>query len=118
MFARSPIGILSGPHNAQARALAVLAAVGAVLTVLLVTRVQNMDDHQSLAVAPFYLLGCFLCALLVSNLPWAWPRRILATAAGVLCALNFGACSQLLPVVFPSGFYSGLYYYVDGRRND
>ena len=88
------------------------------LTVLLVTRVQNMDDHQSLAVAPFYLLGCFLCALLVSNLPWAWPRRILATAAGVLCALNFGACSQLLPVVFPSGFYSGLYFYVDSPRND
>ena len=66
------------------------------LTVLLVTRVQNMDDHQSLAVAPFYLLGCFLCALLVSDLPWAWPRRILAVSAGVLCALNFGACSQLL----------------------
>ena len=64
------------------RALAVLAAVGAVLTVLLVTRVQNMDDHQSLAVAPFYLLGCFLCALLVSDLPWAWPRRILAVSAG------------------------------------
>lgn len=98
------IGILYGLYNAKARALAVLAAVGAVLTVLLVTRVQNMDDHQSLAVAPFYLLGCFLCALLVSDLPWAWPRRILATAAGVLCALNFGACSQLLPVVFPADF--------------
>ena len=94
------------------------ALVGAVLTVLLVTRVQNMDDHQSLAVAPFYLLGCFLCALLVSDLPWAWPRRILAVSAGVLCALNFGACSQLLPVVFPSGFYSGLYFYVDSPRND
>ena len=112
------IGILYGLYNAKARALAVLAAVGAVLTVLLVTRVQNMDDHQSLAVAPFYLLGCFLCALLVSDLPWAWPRRILAVSAGVLCALNFGACSQLLPVVFPSGFYSGLYFYVDSPRND
>ena len=77
-----------------------------------------MDDHQSLAVAPFYLLGCFLCALLVSDLPWAWPRRILAVSAGMLCALNFGACSQLLPVVFPSGFYSGLYFYVDSPRND
>lgn len=112
------IGILYGLYNTKARALAVLAAVDAVLTVLLVTRVQNMDDHQSLAVAPFYLLGCFLCALLVSNLPWAWPRRILAVSAGVLCALNFGACSQLLPVVFPSGFYSGLYFYVDSPRND
>ena len=118
VFAIMLIGILYGLYNAKARALAVLAAVGAVLTVLLVTRVQNMDDHQSLAVAPFYLLGCFLCALLVSDLPWAWPRRILAVSAGVLCALNFGACSQLLPVVFPSGFYSGLYFYVDSPRND
>ena len=118
VFAIVLIGILYGLYNTKARALAVLAAVGAVLTVLLVTRVQNMDDHQSLAVAPFYLLGCFLCALLVSNLPWAWPRRILAVSAGVLCALNFGACSQLLPVVFPSGFYSGLYFYVDSPRND
>ena len=118
VFAIMLIGILYGLYNAKARALAVLAAVGAVLTVLLVTRVQNMDDHQSLAVAPFYLLGCFLCALLVSNLPRAWPRRILAVSAGVLYALNFGACSQLLPVVFPSGFYSGLYFYVDSPRND
>ena len=60
VFAIMLIGILYGLYNAKARALAVLAAVGAVLTVLLVTRVQNMDDHQSLAVAPFYLLGCFL----------------------------------------------------------
>ena len=81
------IGILYGLYNAKTRALAVLAAVGAVLTVLLVTRVQNMDDHQSLAVAPFYLLGCFLCALLVSNLPWAWPRRTSGNSGGVLCAL-------------------------------
>ena len=57
------------------------------LTVLLVTRVQNMDDHQSLAVAPFYLLGCFLCALLIANLPWAWPRRAVAAVLGVLCAV-------------------------------
>ena len=118
VFAIMLAGILYGLYKSKTRALAVLSAVGAVLTVLLVTRVQNMDDHQSLAVAPFYLLGCFLCALLVSDLPWAWPRRILATAAGVLCALNFGACSQLLPVVFPSGFYSGLYFYVDSPRND
>ena len=28
------------------------------------------------------------------------------------------AYCQLLPVVFPSGFYSGLYFYVDSPRND
>ena len=112
------IGIVYGLYKKQTRALAVLSAVGAVLTVLLVTRVQNMDDHQSLAVAPFYLLGCFLCALLFANLPWVWPRRILAAAAGVLCALNFGACSQLLPVILPNSVNSGLYFYVDSPRSD
>ena len=77
------IGILYGLYNAKARALAVLAAVGAVLTVLLVTRVQNMDDHQSLAVAPFYLLGCFLCALLVGGRAvCAELRRVQPAAAG------------------------------------
>ena len=95
VFAIMLVGILYGLYKSKTRALAVLSAVGAVLTVLLVTRVQNMDDHQSLAVAPFYLLGCFLCALLVANLPWAWPRRAVAAVLGALCVLNFGACSQL-----------------------
>ena len=112
------IGILYGLYKKQTRSLAVLSAVGAVLTVLLVTRVQNMDDHQSLAVAPFYLLGCFLCALLVSELPWVWPRRAAAAVLGVLCGLNFGACSQLLPVILPNAVNSGLYFYVDSPRSD
>ena len=118
VFAIMLIGILYGLYKKQTRSLAVLSAVGAVLTVLLVTRVQNMDDHQSLAVAPFYLLGCFLCALLVSELPWVWPRRAAAAVLGVLCGLNFGACSQLLPVILPNAVNSGLYFYVDSPRSD
>ena len=118
VFAIMLVGILYGLYKSKTRALAVLSAVGAVLTVLLVTRVQNMDDHQSLAVAPFYLLGCFLCALLVANLPWAWPRRAVAAVLGALCALNFGACSQLLPVILPNAVNSGLYFYVDSPRAD
>ena len=118
VFAIMLAGILYGLYKSKTRALAVLSAVGAVLTVLLVTRVQNMDDHQSLAVAPFYLLGCFLCALLAANLPWAWPRRAVAAALGALCALNFGACSQLLPVILPNAVNSGLYFYVDSPRAD
>ena len=118
VFAIMLVGILYGLYKSKTRALAVLSAVGAVLTVLLVTRVQNMDDHQSLAVAPFYLLGCFLCALLAANLTWAWPRRAVAAALGALCALNFGACSQLLPVILPNAVNSGLYFYVDSPRAD
>ena len=118
VFAIMLAGILYGLYKSKTRALALLSAVGAVLTVLLVTRVQNMDDHQSLAVAPFYLLGCFLCALLVANLPWTWPRRAVAAVLGALCALNFGACSQLLPVILPNAVNSGLYFYVDSPRAD
>ena len=118
VFAIMLAGILYGLYKSKTRALAVLSAVGAVLTVLLVTRVQNMDDHQSLAVAPFYLLGCFLCALLVANLPWTWPRRAVAAVLGALGALNFGACSQLLPVILPNAVNSGLYFYVDSPRAD
>ena len=118
VFAIMLVGILYGLYKPKTRALALLSAVGAVLTVLLVTRVQNMDDHQSLAVAPFYLLGCFLCALLVANLPWTWPRRAVAAVLGALCALNFGACSQLLPVILPNAVNSGLYFYVDSPRAD
>ena len=112
------IGVLYGLYKKRTRSLSVLSAVGAVLTVLLVTRVQNMDDHQSLAVAPFYLLGCFLCALLVADLPWKALARAGAAALTVLCALNFGACSQLLPLVLPNTLNSGLYFYVDSPRSD
>lgn len=53
------------------------------LTVFLVTKVQNMDDHQSLAVAPFYLLGLYMLALLAANLPGKWLRRALAALVSV-----------------------------------
>lgn len=112
------VGFLYGLYKKNTRFLSVLFLAGAVVTVLLVTRVQNMDDHQSLAVAPFYLLGCFLCALAVANLAFPLLRGALAILLGVLCALNFGGCSQILPIVFPSAVYSGLFFYVDNERTD
>lgn len=112
-------GVLYGLYKDGARFLAVLSAGGAVTAVLLLTRVQNLDDHQSLAVAPFYLLGFYLLAWAVADLPWPPLRGVVsATLAGV-CALNFGACSQLLPVLFfPPEVYSGLYFFVDQQRDD
>ena len=113
------IGVVYGLYKKSLRFLSVLSLAGAVVTVLLVTRVQNMDDHQSLAVAPFYLLGFFLCALAVSNLPNRLLRAVPAAVLGGMCALNFGACSQLLPPLwFPTEVYSGLYFYVDNVRDD
>ncbi|MBS6697458.1 MAG: hypothetical protein KH246_10395, partial [Collinsella sp.] len=111
-------GALYGLYKRETRFLSVLSLAGAVCTVLLVTRVQNMDDHQSLAVAPFYLLGFFLCALAVDNLALPALRGGLAVLLGGLCVLNFGGCSQLLPIVFPSAVYSGLFFYVDNERTD
>lgn len=113
------IGVVYGLYKKSLRFLSVLSLAGAVVTVLLVTRVQNMDDHQSLAVAPFYLLSFFLCALAVSNLPNRLLRAVPAAVLGGMCALNFGACSQLLPPLwFPTEVYSGLYFYVDNVRDD
>ncbi|UWP69001.1 hypothetical protein [Subdoligranulum variabile] len=113
------VGVLYGLYKKGTKFLSVLSIAGAVLTILLVTRVQNMDDHQSLAVAPFYLLGFFLCALAVANLR-PWPlRAVPAAVLGGMCVLNFGACSQLLPPRYiPTEVYSGLYFFVDDIRDD
>ena len=112
------LGILYALYKKQTRFLAVLSAAGAVLTVYLVTKVQNMDDHQSLAVAPFYLLGLYLFALLAANLPGRWLRGALAALVCVGCAINFAGCSLLMPVTLPGSWYSGLFFFVDNERTD
>ncbi len=113
------LGVLYGLYKNNTRFLAVLSAGGAVTAVLLLTRVQNLDDHQSLAVAPFYLLGFYLLAWAVASLPWPPLRGVVSAALAGVCALNFGACSQLLPVLFfPPEVYSGLYFFVDQQRGD
>ena len=112
------LGVLYALYKKRTQFLGVLSAAGAVLTVLLVTRVQNMDDHQSLAVAPFYLLGLYLFALLAANISRAWLRRGLAALVCAGCVLNFGGCSLLLPIVAPSAWYSGLFFSIDNVRTD
>ena len=112
------IGILYALYKKQTRFLTVLSAVGSVLTVFLVTKVQNMDDHQSLAVAPFYLLGLYMLALLTANLPGKWLRRALAALVSVGCAINFAGCSQLMPIKLPGAWYSGLFFTIDNERTD
>ena len=42
----------------------------------------------------------------------------MGVAAPCCCGLNFGACSQLLPVSLPNAVNSGLYFYVDSPRSD
>ena len=112
------IGILYALYKRQTRFLTVLSAAGSVLTVFLVTKVQNMDDHQSLAVAPFYLLGLYMLALLAANLPGKWLCRALAALVSVGCAINFAGCSQLMPIKLPGAWYSGLFFTIDNERTD
>ena len=112
------LGVLYALYKKQTRFHAVLSAAGAVLTVYLVTKVQNMDDHQSLAVVPFYLLGLYLLALLAANLPGRWLRGALAALVSVGCAINFAGCSPLMPVTLPGSWYSGLFFFVDNERTD
>lgn len=112
------LGVLYALYKKRTKFLSVLSAAGAVLTVYLVTKVQNMDDHQSLAVAPFYLLGLYLFALLAANLPGKWLRGALAALVSVGCAINFAGCSLLMPVTLPGSWYSGLFFFVDNERSD
>ena len=112
------LGLGYGLIKKQTRPLATLAAVGALLTVLLVTRVQNMDDHQALAVAPFYLLGLYLCALAVANLERCWLRRAAGGVLAGVCAYNFAVCAFALPRLGAGALYSGTTLWVDAPRAD
>ena len=111
-------GLLWGLWHSKGRSAAVLSFAGALLTVLLVTRVQNMDDHQSLAVAPFYLLACYLCAWAVAALPHRLLRGGAAAVLTAACVVNFGGCAQRIPFFMPARFYSGTFFWLDGARND
>lgn len=112
------VGVVYGLCRKNTRPAALLALLGAPLTLFLVTRVQNMDDHQSLAVLPFYLLGFWLAALALCQLRPAWLRRALGGALALFTVLNFGFCAQFLPMLLPENLNSGLFFYVDDERDD
>lgn len=118
MVALMLAGVAYGLVRRDTRSSAALALTGAVATVFLVTRVQNMDDHQSLAVAPFYLLGMYLCALAVANLSKPLLRRGLAAALAAVCACNFAVCGFGAPRLVNDRLYSGTTLWVDADRTD
>ncbi len=78
------------------RAQAIVAAVASLGAMVLFTRTQSLGDHQSLILAPFYLLMLFgLCAKLTQQKAKPWLRN---AAAGVLAAflvVNFGNALRL-----------------------
>lgn len=79
------------------RAQAIAAAAASLGAMVLFTRTQSLGDHQSLILAPFYLLMLFgLCAKLTQQKAKPWLRN---AAAGVLLAIflvvNFGNALRL-----------------------
>lgn len=78
------------------RAQAIVAAAVSLGAMVLFTRTQSLGDHQSLILAPFYLLMLFgLCAKLTQQKAKPWLRN---AAAGVLAAflvVNFGNALRL-----------------------
>lgn len=80
-----------------ARGLGLLAVTGTLLTLWLMTRVQNLGASQSLGMAPYYLLAFYLFALGLACVPPAVPRCAAAGAAGVFLAGNALAAAGAAP---------------------
>lgn len=78
------------------RAQAIVAAVDSLGAMVLFTRTQSLGDHQSLILAPFYLLMLFgLCAKLTQQKAKPWLRNAAAGVLAVFLVVNFGNALRL-----------------------
>lgn len=78
------------------RAQAIVAAAASLGAMVLFTRTQSMGDHQSLILAPFYLLMLFgLCAKLTQQKAKPWLRNAAAGVLAVFLVVNFGNALRL-----------------------
>ena len=78
------------------RAQAIVAAAASLGAMVLFTRTQSLGDHQSLILAPFYLLMLFgLCAKLTQQKAKPWLRNAAAGALAVFLVVNFGNALRL-----------------------
>lgn len=78
------------------RAQAIVAAAASLGAMVLFTRTQSLGDHQSLILAPFYLLMLFgLCAKLTQQKAKPWLRNAAAGVLAVFLAVNFGNALRL-----------------------
>ena len=77
-------------RSTRAQAAASLGAM------VLFTRTQSLGDHQSLILAPFYLLMLFgLCAKLTQQKAKPWLRNAAAGVLAVFLVVNFGNALRL-----------------------
>lgn len=78
------------------RAQAIVAAAASLGAMVLFTRTQSLGDHQSLILAPFYLLMLFgLCAKLTQQKAKPWLRNAAAGVLAVFLLVNFGNALRL-----------------------
>lgn len=78
------------------RAQAIVAAAASLGAMVLFTRTQSLGDHQSLILAPFYLLMLFgLCAKLTQQKAKPWQRNAAAGVLAVFLVVNFGNALRL-----------------------
>ena len=78
------------------RAQAIVAAAASLGAMGLFTRTQSLGDHQSLILAPFYLLMLFgLCAKLTQQKAKPWLRNAAAGVLAVFLVVNFGNALRL-----------------------
>lgn len=78
------------------RAQAIVAAAASLGAMVLFTRTQSLGDHQSLILAPFYLLMLFgLCTKLTQQKAKPWLRNAAAGVLAVFLVVNFGNALRL-----------------------
>lgn len=78
------------------RAQAIVAAAASLVAMVLFTRTQSLGDHQSLILAPFYLLMLFgLCAKLTQQKAKPWLRNAAAGVLAIFLVVNFGNALRL-----------------------
>ena len=77
-------------------AQAIVAAAASLGAMVLFTRTQSLGDHQSLILAPFYLLMLFgLCAKLTQQKAKPWLRNAAAGVLAVFLVVNFSNALRL-----------------------
>lgn len=78
------------------RVQAIVAAAASLGAMVLFTRTQSLGDHQSLILAPFYLLMLFgLCAKLTQQKAKPWLRNAAAGVLAIVLVVNFGNALRL-----------------------
>lgn len=83
-------------YCSSTRAQAIVAAAASLGAMVLFTRTQSLGDHQSLILAPFYLLMLFgLCAKLTQQKAKPWLRNAAAGVLAIFLVVNFGNALRL-----------------------